>query len=567
MYTIRHFLIFLLVAIVTGKTLLAQDLVARKEIKEFETRVDLFPYESFQLSGSQYFLGHHPMLRLSDGSFALVYPNRKDKFQELRMVRYNLLLEPLWETTFKLEFDEEILEILRTDSLIQLVSHRDGLGSQTAQVVIRKFNLETGALSDPLTLIANTNIAEFVVDISPDSSKLAVFWFENDKSLQKARFTYDYLQTDERIAYQVAWVEEVHFQVYDLNLESLEVGTFSVRTAKDKIWNFALRDCSVDNEGRVFATILKKRTTVEVFRWEKGEVKSLIFDDFIKPHEFVDFFTSELPPLVSNGNAFLAYADRDSKHWNKSTDGFQVICFDFNSGVVDLSRKVPISSTLKVQVEKQREAFGLKPLRNFDQFRIRGFLPMGDTSLWLITQHMEYRDRPSPSQANGPVDDFNRAFKGFNNYRVHEMIWYEFDQRGQIRKAMIVPSFQPIATNEEALGRFTSWWPDMAAGTVQLVGLEASGEELKGPNRIYYRNLDLANETVSERKILYEGRRRNQYVPSAYICWLNPEHVVMMVFDGDSQIPYLVTIRVNNKPEDFDTEKYNSKENWANPDN
>ncbi len=535
-----------------------QTLIARQDMKDFDIEAIPFPFESYALQGSSLYIPHPVMLQVADGAFVMVYINEKDKLRERRIERYNLLLELEWSQVFEIENNEEILELIKTDSSVVVISRRDGLAGETARVEVRKFNLDTGEPSPVFTLTSDSKVSDFIVSVSPDSSRIAVFSFHSNNELQRAKIFYDYLLTDDRLAYQVSWVEDVKFQLFDRELHPLESGTIRVRENGERFLSYAVRHCGVDNEGRIFVGVHRKKTDLQMYRWEKGKTADLIYTHFIKLHEFADVFNTHLPPLLHQGNAYWAMADREKKGWKKGTRAFEVIKFDFGQSMADVSLKAPITSSLLVQVEKSRETFGIKPLRNFDQFRIRGMFALGDTSIWLVTQYFEFRDS-APINYGEP---YNRNVRGAGDQRVCEMILYEFDASNRARQAIIVPSLQYIRDPYSAGSRFTHFWLEPETGNLRLLAWEPSKPDLKGPERIHYKQVSLGGGTLTPRKIFYEGRRRTQYLLPPYICWLSGGHVAMMALDGDGGRPYLLTLRVEEGNADFDAELHNSKENW-----
>ncbi|MEL6627108.1 MAG: hypothetical protein AAFQ92_16415, partial [Bacteroidota bacterium] len=55
---------------------------------------------------------------------------------------------------------------------------------------------------------------------------------------------------------------------------------------------------------------------------------------------------------------------------------------------------------------------------------------------------------------------------------------------------------------------------------------------------------------TSPRKLVYERKRRNQYVLDAFIEWLNDDLICFIALDGDQGAAYLVTVNLAMEPEE-----------------
>ncbi|RMG72627.1 MAG: hypothetical protein D6722_05150, partial [Bacteroidetes bacterium] len=130
------------------------------------------------------------------------------------------------------------------------------------------------------------------------------------------------------------------------------------------------------------------------------------------------------------------------------------------------------------------------------------------------------------------------------------------DPEGRIRQALIVPTEQDA---EGPLGYTHAPYflqVDRARKRLQLITREPSGEKRNGPERFFYRTVDLETAVVSPALQIYEGQRRNQYFLKAYAHWLNPDILAFMMMDGDHGQIYNVVVNVAAEPDpDGDEEK------------
>ena len=174
----------------------------------------------------------------------------------------------------------------------------------------------------------------------------------------------------------------------------------------------------------------------------------LEYEEFSDLKEIQEDYTTHFPPATGeNERLYITLAERVLRGKRKGTKAFQIINFDFEKEEVDLTRKVEVTSTLLVSAEKQREKFGLRPLKRFDEYLIRDIVEMEDRSLWLITQKYQSTDYRSAAGRD-------QALRTSYEQNIEEMVLYEFDSTGNITQVIFVPSSQRTEFLLEQLSQF-----------------------------------------------------------------------------------------------------------------
>jgi hypothetical protein len=255
-------------------------------------------------------------------------------------------------------------------------------------------------------------------------------------------------------------------------------------------------------------------------------------------YKMTDPFDTHLPVEIGNfEKAYVTVADRERIGGKKQLRTLNLIAFDFKTGVVDVKRRVEVNSSLMVGVAKRKRAFGLKADKSFDNYLIKEIVEMPDQSVWLITQRYEYDYQAGPfienrSLANAPAS------------RIEEVILYDFAPDGSFRKAVVVPSFQQTDHAKDLAGHFYTLNVDRDTYEMHFITHERSGDNLKGPHRIFYRKVDLKTGEATARKILYEGEKKGQGFFKLYTVWLSSAVVAMLVEDGYNGKTYAVSVAV-----------------------
>ena len=84
-----------------------------------------------------------------------------------------------------------------------------------------------------------------------------------------------------------------------------------------------------------------------------GEQNQLDFDGGPKYKDLTDPYYIQLPMVTGDQDrVYLTVAERVLKGRLRGTKSYQIVTFDFKSQAIDLSRKVEITSSLLVQIEK-----------------------------------------------------------------------------------------------------------------------------------------------------------------------------------------------------------------------
>ncbi|MEL7534886.1 MAG: hypothetical protein AAFN10_26525, partial [Bacteroidota bacterium] len=301
----------------------------------------------------------------------------------------------------------------------------------------------------------------------------------------------------------------------------------------------------------------KKPSAAFCYDAQSESLATLTYEGFVERQELNEAYYTHFPPTISakGKRLYIAHAEREIRGKLKGTQAYQVVNFDFDKAVVDLSRRIDINSSLVVTVEKQREDFGVPPLKRFDGFMIQEIIEMPDDRIWLLTQKFDAHQYAGSPTEFGPM--------AAQEHVIGEMILYEFAPDGEVRQALIIPSFQRSQNLYEKAGEFYSYHLDKENGILSVLTREPSGKKLRGPDRLYTRIVDLNSSEVSNRSKIYEGLRRTQYYLRPYTVWHNNFLVSFVVLDGEQGEAWLVSVNLLGEPaeEDEDAPRARARRN------
>jgi hypothetical protein len=522
-----------------------QEVLAQLELEDFETDDDnLFPYLNWGPSRLFPFITLDPALRLSDGTLAQLW--RPDKLSSrLRCIsRYDLLLDEKWTTEFELDRGEDIWACLEysPDTLVILSLQQEYFQNRFL-VKTRMVNVATGKVSAPnlLEVVDERSVSTLFFTQSRDGGSFAVYYFTHQSTWQRASVDYEYIDRHRRAGYRVYRASEVHFSVYDHRLERLRQDRMSLPDRRH-----VLLGCFLGEDASFFAYLHQRKQALKILRSPStGPVQTLAYqdgEDLPQMHELEEGYEGHLPPALGRQNrVYWTIAERDTRGRDRGTKSYTVLCFDFEREEVDRRRRVEITSSLLVAVEKQREAYQLRPLKRFDEYSIRDVFEMPDGSVWLVVQQYKQTEYP---QINAPSSN---AIQGAEE-RIEEMVLFAFDPAGAIQQALIVPTVQYLRSYEDRLGAFYHMYIDSSEKVMHLLPREAAGEKFRDPDRLYHRRIDMESGLISPRQLFFEGERRRQYWPAAYTTWITPSILTFICLDGENGKAYLVSVDVDAEP-------------------
>ncbi|MEM7655858.1 MAG: hypothetical protein AAF399_06995 [Bacteroidota bacterium] len=530
---------------------MAQSVIGTTKLKRFPTEgFDIYPYDYLDQYGYSAFVAHDPAVRISDGEVVYLWHEERSGFRDRSLRKYNVLMELVWETELTLERQEEILHLYYQDTTIfVLVSQYQPFQNQHI-VKAYRFGVESGEQyeQDEIWFLGGKDDRYPQFELAPNREEFLLYYFAPQNPNKRVSFFYDFIQRDERAGYRVTGAEQIHFARFNLELEKVQEGIILLGNKK-----LLTVGCQLDNEGNVYALSFLKPEMLKVFQYhaQSQEQRELELAEFVPILDLRDPYSTHLPAVLGRDERVLiARSKRKKKGKDKGTKGFQIIEFDFQNNRIDTSRNLVTTSTLQVLVEKERKDFGLRPAKRFDDYMIRDILELPDSSIWLVTQKYTFlssRSRPS-SFDYGPTDQ-----------QMDELVLYEFTPESKARQALIVPTSQNSQFLAERMGQFYQMNIHPTSGNLQLITREPSGDELKGPDRLYYREVDLNGPTVSERIQLYDGDRREQFYLKAYTEWLNPDIVSFLMIDGEGGTAYGVSVNVVMPPIEEEDDK---KKKW-----
>lgn len=539
--------LFSLFSVLTGFLLLnfssplfSQSVLGKQEIKDISIEDIVYPYESLDSGGRINYISHEPAVKLSEGELAYIWKSEKKSSRTRVLTIYNVLMEERWQTRFKLEIGEYVLNLFRSGDDLVLLTYEYEWQDRSHVMYTRKFDLQTGEEPDRETLFSHkaSDSREPFVEFSQDKKQFIVYYYDRFEATKSFNILFDYLHSDERLGHRVGRAELVRFMRFSTSLDTLGEDNIVINPdASNKIWGMGVQ---LDNAGNVYATVYEEKETMSLIRYdsETAESTKLSYDKYPNIYRMTDPFDTHLPISIGQfGKAYVAVASREKLKGRMQLQEYNVVTFDFNQEEVHEKRKVDISSSLMVGIAKRKQAFGLKVGKTFDKYLIKEIIEMPDESIWLVTQHYQY------DHLSGNFYE-TRTLAASQSARIEDVVLYEFAPDGKFRKAIVMPSYQETDHTKDLAGHFYRMYVDRENNEMQFITHERSGENLKGPHRIFHRKINLETGETTPRTSLYEGKKKGQGFFKLYTIWLSPSVVSIMVEDGYNGKKYAVSVEL-----------------------
>lgn len=533
--------LFIFVGTFFTPSLPAQDIIGQLRLKDCSVEKSIYPYGWLNYAGDFHEVGFKPTVKLNDSDFAYLW-KPKMGFHKRNLTVFNLLMEKKWEIEIKLQDEEEIFSIFKEEENIILLSYTFKSLERVHRITARKFNAVDGEFVATHFIYEYAGKGYQVVgyDFSEDSSKLVFYHFLDDDDNKKVKNLIDYPYSGGGAGFKVTNTTKASYQVLNRNLDNLYQGEMEL-VSFQKAKSFVV-DGQVDNEGNVVFSVFQKPNFLSIHRLDiKTQTKSVLrHEGFPDPFEHAPY-AAMLPPLLGkDGRVYAAYAGRERMRGKRYTRYFKVINFDFEKGIVDSSRTIPITSSFQVQLNKSREAVNLRPETVFDHYLIRDLIELDDGKLWMIAQKYERGTQPKRmSASNINLDDIYVS-------TMEEILLFEFEPTGKIHKVIMIPMLQQAIIPMERVSRFYTYQLDKQNQLIHLITREYNGEKHTQPPRIFYRKIDLETGTYTDRKQIFNGRKRTQYYLRDYTLFLNPFVAILTVIDGDMEDnPDIISVKLD----------------------
>ncbi|MEL6631910.1 MAG: hypothetical protein AAFQ83_10590 [Bacteroidota bacterium] len=520
-----------------------QQVISEQKLRRFPKNQDIiYPYEELGRGLSDIYIGRDPIVKLSNDTFILLW--KKDWGPNSRRILscYDVLLDTVWERKVDLNRNEEILYMYEESQQLFVLSYRFDYLGNTHAIFCRKVDVEEGEIGkEELWWLASGKLDRPIGwELSPDNQKLLFYQLLPPARSSRVNNLYAYPSPDQRYSSINSKVGHLSFSVFDLKGQTMRADTLD---AGEKKWYFL--GAGVDDQGHVYASFFEKKNSLHVFQShaETSATHELIYDGYTVWPDVLDTYYNHLPLKVGHDQRVYApQAIRKISGRGKGLKKILIPCFDFAKGEVDTTRSAPITSSLQVLSGKERQGFGLKPSKRLDEFVFRHIHETDSGVLWVWMQKQ--------LEISRPTDASNPAVVNIYEGRWEEWMLFEFNEKGKIEKALIVPTIQEIYTRLDQMSSQPALRMDSRGKGFHLLTRESSGDNIKGPERIYHRYVELETGRTSPRKLVYERKRRNQYVLDAFIEWLNDDLICFIALDGDQGAAYLVTVNLAMEPEE-----------------
>lgn len=498
----------------------------------------LSPYDMLDLTGFMVFPRFDPVVQIGGGDVVYLWRPEFAGLRRRHLTRFNLFMEPLWEIEFRLEQNESILYHYTIGDTIVVLTAHDQFREKRQDIFATYFEPDSG------TLLRREPIAEFMgstespVFFTTSKSKETLLFFQLRREDGSRRVSYytDYLNTRGELGFQGMKVTEIIYSSFTTNLEQLYTGTLSLDLEKKS----KLIDLSTDDFNNLYVSWFDKpeELSIEYIQLENKERQTLRTSGFPRPEMLRYMYDTGFPPYIFEpGQVYLPMADRIEKGRDRGIKSFEMIHFDFEAMETGITYKVDINSGLLVAIEKSREEINARRLRLFDQYIIRDVVKLESGKTWMITQFFSHDNFRGISSTSPGVHQTYEQYVG-------ELVIYVFDTLQQPEQAIIVPSSQSIRGVRDRMTQFADLHFDEAAGELKVLFREDSGDNYRGPGRLYFRSVDLESGLVSPRKLVYETRRRTHHTPFAFIEWVNGDILQMLSYEGDDERLYGVSINL-----------------------
>ncbi|MEL6252696.1 MAG: hypothetical protein AAFR87_11845 [Bacteroidota bacterium] len=524
-------------------------------MKRFPTEAPwVYPVALGSLDGTDMYISFNPALKLNSGQFLHLWKPERTRYKNRRLNKYNVFQEQIWECDFELEDEESIDYYFVEDDKIYVMGSVGKRSSKEQMIIAHVISLDSGKV-EQIRVVHNQRIKSdqtLYFAVSPDQTKLLYYYFQHERPGTFARANYNFIRQDNRIGYRYKNVDKMHLLIYDRQLNLLAEGTLKGTSRKASIM-----DCQIDNEGNVYSLSYEKPGTLEALQYhmESGEQKKIKYEEFLQPNDMFNRFNTRMPTYVGSGEKlYLPKANRKGYGRDRGTKAYELICFDFETEELDLKRKININPGLQIEIEKQRKELGLRPLKRFDEYLMRDIFETADGNMWFLVQKYHTSSLENPQNANYWEE-------AVNNYELAEFILFQFSPEGKAVKALIIPSYQRISGYMERLFFDYHMQIDKEKGKISMLTYEPSEQKFRGPERIFFRSINLNTGEISQKKKIYEGERRYQFFLNPYTVWLNEDLLSFIMIEGDNGSAYRVS--VNLAEEFLEEDKKKEKKNRA----
>ncbi|MEZ4685503.1 MAG: hypothetical protein R3B47_05415 [Bacteroidia bacterium] len=512
-----------------------QDVIESRRFKDYSMEDGPYPMVMFDYERATWAATHQVAARISDKEFVYLYEPRFSNFRERKIRRFDLNLKVVWESEFRLDREELIFHFFVAGDRIQVLSSQYHFRASAWEIHHRSFSTENGELlsESSLMVISGGPRQPVGYSYSPDSSKILLYYLDG-KTRDNGRYTFN----SGLPGLRVNRADGLIFHIYDNQMNLVDSSQMALELERRDGAQFL--DATLDDAGNVYATMYEKDNSLRVVGWlrEQGRQLELTYNGFPEPWDGQFPYMTYLPLKAGiPGRVHAAHALRERNRGRWETQAFKLVTFDFNEGKVLDEFEAPMNSSLLVEIGKARESINLKPEVVFDRYKIKDLLPMKNGKVWLLAQKHEVssQNRFSGGQIIG------------RDYQIteEELLLVGFEKSGKPEGAIIIPLRQRAIRERAAFSMQHRYLVDPETQEVLLLTWEASGDRFRGQERLYHRRINLQEGSVSTRKQIWEGRRRDQYFIAPYMLWLNDETMVGLTIDGETnRYPVLISVKL-----------------------
>lgn len=498
----------------------------------------LSPYDMLDLTGFMVFPRFDPVVQVGGGDVVYLWRPDFAGLTRRHLTRFNLFMEQVWDIEFRIEQNENIFHHYTIGDTIVVLTVHDQFREKRQDVFAHYFEPDSGKLIRKVAIAEFLGSTESPVFFTTSKSKETLLFFQLRREAGTRRVSYytDYLNSRGEVGFQGMKMTEVVYSSFTPTLQQLYTGTLSLKLDKKS----KLIDLSPDDFNNLYLSWFDKpnELSIEYIQLANQERQTLGTSDFPRPEMLRYMYDTGFPPYIFEaGQVYLPMAERIEKGRDRGIKSFEMIHFDFETSEIETTHKVDVASGLLVAIEKSREEINARRLRLFDQYIIRDVVKLENDKTWMVTQFFSHDNFRGISSTSPGVHQTYEQYVG-------ELVIYVFDSLNQPEQAIIVPSSQSIRGIRDRMTQFADLHFDEDAGELKILFREDSGDNYRGPGRLYFRSVDLETGIVSPRKLVYETRRRAHHTPFAFIEWINGDILQILSYEGDDERLYGVTINL-----------------------
>ncbi len=528
----------------------AQTIIQELKLEDYYDDNGIYPFDYHSGNIEMLYKAHDPILRLSENDFIHIWRNKEFDSRVRAVTRYNILLEEFWQSEIELRDDEEIAGIYRSDTTLYILTTEYESRQDEYRLMTRTLGLESGKQGNIqiLSVIPLDQDDPLFLDFSPNDSLFAIYYYCNSHPRKRIRYYYDHPQGEDELGVRAERVEYAVIDVYDITSERIYKDTITI--SEDPNNKIDVINGALDNEGNFYLSTIQKDQTLTMYQYNRSSlcVNALSLPNFPRYWRETDLYNAHFPPLMGKDERiYLAYCDRDKKkRVGMQTGNIQVVTFDFKHGEIDMRRRINIDSSILVEVSKAREDAGLKPITKFDKYMIHSMIETPDQGLMLLMQKFNQENRLGIG-ASRSISMFSPIAQGTPTTILEEIVIFQFDPYGKYERVLVIPSYQRIKVAIEMMGYFFNVHPDWEDQSFHFLIHENGGKKFGDPLRLYYKTLDLVTGKISERKQIFEHKRRNHYFSRPHTVWLNDQVVATLMHVNTSlnTLSYWITYSID----------------------